>query len=140
VSDLEISSTVSSSVPSETGQIQQRSNEEKISRSKPDNSSAPTPMESIADSTVRTSQAVKATEQTISPERMGELIRELEAKLPTTASKGLHFEMDEVLQKPIISVVDKESGQVLRQLPAEEVVRAARNIEYMRGILFDEKS
>ena len=39
--------------------------------------------------------------------------------------------MDEVLHRPIVSVVDKESGKVLRQLPAEEVVRAARNIEYM---------
>ena len=88
----------------------------------------------------RSSDAVQSTTETISPEKLGELIRELEAKLPTTASKGLRFQMDETLNRPIVSVVDKESGQILRQLPTEEVVRAARNIDYMRGILFDDYS
>ena len=100
----------------------------------------PTAAESVAASSVRVSNAVSVTSESISPDRMSELIRELEEKLPTTASKGLQFTMDEVLHRPIVSVVDKESGKVLRQLPAEEVVRAARNIEYMRGILFDDWS
>ena len=68
------------------------------------------------------------------------MIRELEDKLTTTSSKGLKFSVDEVLDKQIVSVVDKESGEILRQLPSEEIVRAARNIEYMRGILFDDLS
>ena len=94
--------------------------------------------EEISDKSARASDAVRSTAETISPEKLGQLIRELEEKLPTTASKGLRFQMDETLNRPIVSVVDKESGQVLRQLPTEEVVRAARNIDYMRGILFDD--
>ena len=94
----------------------------------------------ITNKSARTSDAVRSTAETISPERLGQLIRELEEQLPTTASKGLRFQIDEILKRPIISVVDKESGQVLRQLPTEEVVRAARNIDYMRGILFDDYS
>ena len=58
---------------------------------------APTPAESVAQSSVRVSNAVSVTPESISPERMAELISELEAKLPTTASKGLQFTMDEVL-------------------------------------------
>lgn len=96
--------------------------------------------EEISDKSARASDAVRSTAETISPEKLGQLIRELEEKLPTTASKGLRFQMDETLNRPIVSVVDKESGQVLRQLPTEEVVRAARNIDYMRGILFDDYS
>lgn len=94
--------------------------------------------EEISDKSARASDAVRSTAETISPEKLGQLIRELEEQLPTTASKGLRFQMDETLNRPIVSVVDKESGQVLRQLPTEEVVRAARNIDYMRGILFDD--
>ena len=94
--------------------------------------------EEISDKSARASNAVRSTAETISPEKLGQLIRELEEQLPTTASKGLRFQMDETLNRPIVSVVDKESGQVLRQLPTEEVVRAARNIDYMRGILFDD--
>ena len=94
--------------------------------------------EEISDKSARASDAVRSTAETISPEKLGQLIRELEEQLPTTSSKGLRFQMDETLNRPIVSVVDKESGQVLRQLPTEEVVRAARNIDYMRGILFDD--
>lgn len=94
--------------------------------------------EEIADKSERASDAVRSTAETISPEKLGQLIRELEEQLPTTASKGLRFQMDETLNRPIVSVVDKDSGQVLRQLPTEEVVRSARNIDYMRGILFDD--
>lgn len=96
--------------------------------------------EEISDKSSRASNAVQSTAETISPEKLGQLIRELEEKLPTTASKGLRFHMDEALNRPIVSVIDKESGQILRQLPTEEVVRAARNIDYMRGILFDDYS
>ena len=94
----------------------------------------------MTNKSARASDAVRSTAETNSPERLGQLIRELEEQLPTTASKGLRFQIDETLNRPIISVVDKESGQVLRQLPTEEVVRAARNIDYMRGILFDDYS
>lgn len=84
--------------------------------------------------------AIRKSEETISPTKLAELISELQDKIPNTASKGLRFQMDPILQKPIVSVVDKESGTVIRQLPPEEVVRAARNIEIMKGILFDDIS
>lgn len=49
---------------------------------------------------------------------------------------ALKFVMDDVIQRPIVSVIDQESGELLRQLPSEEVLRAARNIESMKGILY----
>lgn len=96
------------------------------------------PIESIRASNKAADVAIDTSNRTISPEKLSELIKELEEKLPTTASKGLVFRMDPILEKPIVSVIDKESGAVIRQLPPEEVVRAARNIEVMRGILFDD--
>lgn len=55
------------------------------------------------------------------------------------ADVALRFVMDDVIDRPIVSVVDRESGQLLRQLPSEEVLRAARNIESMKGILLSTK-
>ena len=49
---------------------------------------------------------------------------------------ALRFVMDDVIQRPVVSVIDQESGELLRQLPSEEVLRAARNIESMKGILY----
>ena len=140
MSDQEIASTSVTSVSQQAESSSRVASEKKPAAEEPKKVEAPTPAESVAQSSVRVSNAVNVTSESISPERMAELISELEAKLPTTASKGLQFTMDEVLHRPIVSVVDKESGKVLRQLPAEEVVRAARNIEYMRGILFDDWS
>ncbi|OUU55061.1 MAG: hypothetical protein CBC12_00835 [Candidatus Puniceispirillum sp. TMED52] len=52
-------------------------------------------------------------------------------------NNSLRFQMDETLNQPIVRVVNEENGEVIRQLPSEETVRVARNIESLRGILFD---
>jgi len=98
------------------------------------------PIESVKASQSTREQAVNTTFETISPEKLATVIKELEAKLQTTASKALHFEKDEILNRQIVSVIDRESGEIIRQLPPEELLRAARNIDYMRGILFDDIS
>jgi uncharacterized FlaG/YvyC family protein len=37
-------------------------------------------------------------------------------------------------------VLDTRSGEVIRQLPSEEVVRVAHNIEKLKGLLFDRRA
>ena len=81
-------------------------------------------------------KSVKVAEQSFSVERIREMIRELEEALPA-ASNSLSFRVDEVLDRPVITVVDKNSGEVVRTLPSDEVLRVAHNIEKMRGVLFD---
>ena len=80
--------------------------------------------------------SVEIAEQSFSVNRIREMIMELEAALPT-ASNSLSFHVDEALDRPVITVVDKKSGEVVRTLPSEEIIRVAHNIEKMRGILFD---
>lgn len=50
---------------------------------------------------------------------------------------ALRFSVDETLKRPIVTVVSEETGEIVHQLPAEEVMRAVRNIDKMRGILFE---
>lgn len=80
-----------------------------------------------------------AAEQSFSVDQMKDTVEKLKAALPDKAS-SLDFRVDEVLNRPVVSVIDKKSGEVVRQLPSHEVVRAAHNIEIMRGILFDRNS
>ena len=80
-----------------------------------------------------------AAEQSFSVDQMKDTVEKLKAALPDKAS-SLDFRVDEVLNRPVVSVIDKKSGEVVRQLPSHEVVRAAHNIEIMRGILFDRSS
>lgn len=50
--------------------------------------------------------------------------------------RGLNFVMDQTVSGPIIQVKRAETGEVIRQIPNEVVVRVAHNLEKLQGILF----
>lgn len=56
-------------------------------------------------------------------------------------SRELNFSLDEELGRTIITVVDDESGEVIRQIPSEEMLEIARVLSESatpptRGVLF----
>ena len=52
----------------------------------------------------------------------------------------LSFRVDERAHQVVISIVDPNSGAVLRQIPAEEVLRMAQNLQEWLGALVDEQA
>jgi len=80
--------------------------------------------------------SVEVAELSFSIDRIREMIKELETALPAT-SNSLKFHVDEVLDRPVITVIDEKSGEIVRTLPSDETLRAIHNIEKMRGILFE---
>lgn len=52
--------------------------------------------------------------------------------------RDLSFQMDETINRPIITVRNLQTGEVVRQIPNEEVVRMAHSIEEGKGLLFNE--
>ena len=55
-------------------------------------------------------------------------------------NRGLGFRMDEVMNAPVVTVVSESTGEVVRQIPNEAVVRIAHNIERMKGFFFNSKA
>lgn len=55
-------------------------------------------------------------------------------------NRGLGFRMDEILNTPVVTVVSQSTGEVVRQIPNEVIVRAAHNIERMKGLFFNSKA
>jgi len=51
---------------------------------------------------------------------------------------ALRFSIDETLNRPVVSVISEKTGEVIHQLPQEEVIRAVKNLEQMRGVLFED--
>ena len=45
---------------------------------------------------------------------------------------------DEQLNRYLVTIKDKESGEIVREIPDEALIRFARNLQELRGILFDE--
>ena len=54
----------------------------------------------------------------------------------TSTKRGLGFQVDEAVGGPVVTVRSAESGEVVRQIPNEVVVRIAHNIEKVKGLLF----
>lgn len=52
---------------------------------------------------------------------------------------ALRFRVDDTLNRPVVTVLSEETGKVVRQLPQDEVLRAVKNIDRMRGILFEDQ-
>ena len=72
-----------------------------------------------------------------SRKRLADLIKELSDRM-VAQQKGLQFSVDERLGRQIVTVLNKETGEVIRQIPGEAVLRVANSIEDLKGILFDD--
>jgi flagellar protein FlaG len=55
-------------------------------------------------------------------------------------STNLQFTVDEASGRTIVSVIDSETRQVVRQIPSEEIMRMARAMDRMQGLLFNGKA
>jgi len=53
--------------------------------------------------------------------------------------RNLSFHVDEDLGEPIISVMDLETNEVIRQIPSEELLVIRKKMNDVNGALFDDK-
>ena len=50
---------------------------------------------------------------------------------------SLQFRIDEDIDRVIVSVFDKDTEKVIRQVPPEEVVELSKSLDRMAGLLFN---
>ena len=72
-------------------------------------------------------------------EQVKEAVEEIQESIGKMAT-NLRFSVDEATGRTIVSVVDAETMEVVRQIPAEEVMKMARAIDRMQGLLFRGKA
>ena len=70
------------------------------------------------------------------PAQLEQAVREANASLQLR-SVGLRFEVDRDTDKLIVKVVDRDSGELIRQIPSEEAVRIAKVLGRVPGLLMD---
>jgi len=68
--------------------------------------------------------------------RLEEAIKTLNASSDRNPNK-LQFSVDSVSNRIMVVVTDEVTGETVRQVPAEALLRIAHNIEDMKGVLFD---
>lgn len=77
------------------------------------------------------------TEQEATPVQVETAVKQVNAALEIR-SIGIQFEIDKDTDKVIVKVIDRNSGEVIRQVPNEEVVRIAKVMGEMSGLLVDD--
>jgi len=103
----------------------------------------PTQQTSVAAQDVMSKETIQAVaEKTgasiqVNQEELASAIEELK-QLSDVSGRNLGFSVDQVMNRPVVVVSDKSSGKIVRQIPAEVVIKVAHSIEQMKGILFDE--
>lgn len=79
---------------------------------------------------VRQGEAVQ-----LGAEQTRQSLREIN-KVMDALAISVQFEIDPDYKEVIIKVVDQDTGKVIRQLPSEEVVRVAKALDNLKGLLF----
>lgn len=52
----------------------------------------------------------------------------------------VQFEIDSDLHRVVVKIINAESGEVIRQIPQEEILRLAKSLEGAKGILLKEQA
>jgi flagellar protein FlaG len=52
-------------------------------------------------------------------------------------STNLDFQVDEPTNRVVVKVINRDTGNVIREVPSEAILRVSKNIEALKGILFD---
>ena len=70
-------------------------------------------------------------------ERLERTIEMLNVDLELSET-NLSFRVDKVSDRVLVAVVDENTGEMVRQVPADAILKVAHNIEALKGILFDD--
>jgi flagellar protein FlaG len=70
------------------------------------------------------------------PEALARAIGDLKEAARSSVNRELRFSIDKDSGRTVVKVVDADSGETIRQLPPEEVLRLHEQLNEQRGFLF----
>ena len=65
-----------------------------------------------------------------------EAIQTLNTALERSPTKAI-ITRDEALNRFVVKIQDKSSGEVVREIPSEALLKFARNLQELKGLIFD---
>jgi len=55
-------------------------------------------------------------------------------------NRNVNFSVDQASGRDVVRVTNKNTGELVRQLPFEDTLQFMRNLDHMIGLIFDKKS
>ncbi len=87
-------------------------------------------------------EPIKKGEVNFDPDQMRKNLEDIVQRMNDQVKKSnanLNFSVDEVADRFVISVKASLSGEIIRQIPDESILRVAHSIEKLRGLLADKR-
>ena len=81
----------------------------------------------------------KATSQSVSQKELAQSIEQIQVMMDLR-NRSVEFTTDESSGARVVKVVDSNSGDVIRQMPAEELLSFMRNLTRMLGTFIDKST
>jgi len=75
----------------------------------------------------------------VSPELLEEVIKNLKEKLSMLDTQ-LQIQIDKDTDIVVVKVINKKTNEVIRQIPPEYVLKIAKYLDEIAGLLFSEKA
>jgi flagellar protein FlaG len=74
------------------------------------------------------------------PEQLLKAIESMKRMIETKAPNSLAFSVDASSGKTIVKITDRQTGEMIRQIPSEEMLEIARSLDKMQGMLLQQKA
>ena len=74
----------------------------------------------------------------VNVKNLNEAIETLNAAVKNVPT-SLHFSVDEASKRFVVQVTDTQTGEIIINVPGEAVLRMAKQLESLKGVLFDDK-
>ncbi len=95
---------------------------------------APPPAAAETSSVAAADKGVAASEAAQDKDSVHQAVETIQ-KVVETMTRDLQFSIDEELKRTVIKVVDTNTDEVIRQIPAQEVLDIARSLNKLQGLL-----
>jgi flagellar protein FlaG len=83
-------------------------------------------------------QKMNEQKERVSGEQIARAVSEVQERLDALGTT-LNFTLDEKTEDIVIHIKNKQSGELVRQIPSEEMLVLKSKLENLMGILFDQK-
>lgn len=75
-----------------------------------------------------------------SKEQVQQVVKEMKQLVEPRVPNGLHFSIDDATGKTVVRVTDAQTGEMIRQIPSEELLAIAQSLDRMQGLLLRQKA
>ncbi len=79
-------------------------------------------------------------QQQAKPEQVQKAVEAMKQLIESKAPNSLSFAIDDSTGKTVIRISDAQTGEMIRQIPSEEMLEIARSLDKLQGLLLQQQA